>query len=250
MGMPVTILRRRLKRVALAIVFVIALALGAHYVDNLLNIDALWSPAQRTEQPHPASASERGADLTPSTTQIGGEFRSNLTVTQQYVGAPLEHANSIAELLDDVHSQGVTDKRLEAISRLASQVDPLAELALVSLLDDHNPSIREETVEALAALGSGPAIQGLGYALSDADVSIRIIAMEMLAEIGTDDAVYSLTMTLSDEDPALREAAVYEIADVDSPAAAALLELFLLDNDPEVRQLAAEHLFVHSEMRP
>jgi HEAT repeat protein len=132
--------------------------------------------------------------------------------------------------------------RFEAISALGDSHDAMAELALVGLLHDPDPAIRESAVESLAYLGTYGAVQGLGYALTDADPLVRLSALEFLAEIGTPDALQALAVTFGDPDADLRMAAVYELADADSEAALGLLQQFLSDADPAVRNTAAELL--------
>jgi HEAT repeat protein len=132
--------------------------------------------------------------------------------------------------------------RFEAIATLGTSHDAMAEMALVSLLYDPDPAIRESVVESLASIGTQGAIQGLGFALMDVSPLVRQSALEYLVEIGTPDALEALVTTLSDPEADLRLATVYELATVDSEAATGLLQLFLSDTNLTVRNTAAELL--------
>lgn len=111
-----------------------------------------------------------------------------------------------------------------------------------ALLDDPQPSVREDAVESLAELGTSAAITGLRYALSDQSDTVRRLAIEGLASIGSDEAVAAIVLVVDDPDVDLRELAVDELADIGSEAAMVVLQAFLADEDPRVRELAMESL--------
>ncbi len=133
-------------------------------------------------------------------------------------------------------------ERYEAIADLGDFRGPVAELALVSLLYDEHPGIREAAVESLGSLNSAGATQGLSYALTDVDVRVRSTAIDMLVELGSPDSINALAITLSDPETDVRLTAVSELADIDSLAAATILQSFLADSDSLVREIAAEAL--------
>lgn len=109
-----------------------------------------------------------------------------------------------------------------------------------ALLDDPLPSVREDAVESLAALGNSEAVAGLRYALSDQNDTIRRLAIEGLARIGSDEAIAALVLVLDDPDVDLRELAVDELADIGTETALMVLQAFLADADSRVRELAME----------
>ena len=246
-NMTIGMFQIRALQVASAMALVIAGVFWMYDFDRSIQVDSLRRFAPNVVRPVLPITSDEGVEATASVIEIGGALRPLPAGTSQVVEVSPEDGDFTDELVGDAYFQGGDHKRFEAISRLGSLQNPQAELTLVSLLDDYNPSIREAAVEALGTLRSGSAIQGLAYALSDADLSIRRSAIEMLAEIGSDEAIFALTMTLSDGDSALREAAVYELIDVHSPAALGLLEQFLSDDDSKVRQLASDYLITQSE---
>lgn len=132
--------------------------------------------------------------------------------------------------------------RFDAISDLGASDDANAELALISLLDDPDPTIRESVVESLAYRASDGAIKALGYALGDSESLVRLAALEYLAEIGTPDAMAMLASVLAESEADVRLAAVYELADIDDVTATGLLQQFLADSSRQVRLAAAEQL--------
>lgn len=155
---------------------------------------------------------------------------------------PIPSNGNIAEFEQQAMQPGHSNERFEAIAALGDSQDPLAALMLRSFLDDPNPSVREEVVESLGALGGATGVAGLGYALFDDNVVVRRIAIETLAELATDDAVAALAWTLDDDSSELRELAADELGDIDSDIAITLLQRFLADNHHRVRKIATKHL--------
>lgn len=151
-------------------------------------------------------------------------------------------ARARADTIMQAQVPGRSFERFEAISALGEANDAMNEVALIDLLYDPEPAIRELAVESLAVIGTPGAIQGLGFALTDADPLVRQTAIEYLAEIGTPEALGTLVVALNDPDPGLRLAAVHELGDQDSPVANSLLQQFLSDTDQSVRMAAEELL--------
>ncbi|MBT8078160.1 MAG: HEAT repeat domain-containing protein [Gammaproteobacteria bacterium] len=133
------------------------------------------------------------------------------------------------------------DGSVDSVAKLAESRGTAASALLRGLLDDPSPSIREEAVEALAAIGGDDVYVSLAYALSDPNRMVRQLAIESLAQDGSDEAVGALAITLSEHDEDLRVLAVEELASIGSVASKMLLQRFLSDESRRVRAIVAEN---------
>lgn len=113
---------------------------------------------------------------------------------------------------------------------------------LVSALDDPDPAVREDAIEALGDRGDPEGISGLQRALYSEYDWLKLSAIEALADIGTDEAVMALGPLLSDDDARLREAVVDALADIGTDAARGYLDQALSDSDTNVSAMASEAL--------
>ena len=113
---------------------------------------------------------------------------------------------------------------------------------LIVALDDPDPLVREDAIEALGERGDPEGIVGLQLALYTEYPWLKLSAIEALADIGTDDAALALGLHLSDDDKEMREAVVDALADIGTEAALGYLHQALSDSDPDVRETASEAL--------
>ncbi len=91
-----------------------------------------------------------------------------------------------------------------------------------------------ERLALFARMGEGEARQALVDALEDPDPKIRKEAVEAIAELGDDEAVKTISELISDPEPAVRERLAKELGDTGNPAAGQVLMELLRDESPEV----------------
>jgi len=113
---------------------------------------------------------------------------------------------------------------------------------LVSALDDVDPSIRVDAIEALGDLGDPEGVSALWPVLYCEDAWLKLSAIEALGDIGTDEAAMALGPLLSDVDPEMREAVVDALVDIDTYVAHGYLDQALADSNSNVRATASEAL--------
>ena len=155
--------------------------------------------------------------------------------------APLPPA--APEHLVEGQAIATADDASSVTKKTSSQLDHPQGLALgppiahlISALDDPDPSIREDAIEALGDRGDPEGISGLQRVLYSEHHWLKLSAIEALADIGTDDAALALGPHLSDEDADMREAVVDALADIGTDAARGYLHQALSDSDPNVRE--------------
>ncbi len=169
-----------------------------------------------------------GGDASPPPPVTAGQF-----VVEGQAGANTDDARSspkrsLVTALRVDHPEGSTPR------------PPIAEL--ISALDDPDPSVRENAIEALGDRGEPEGVSGLWRALYSEQDWLKLSAIEALADIGTDKAVMALGPLLSDDDAELREAVVDALADISTDAARGYLDQALSDSDSNVRATASEAL--------
>ena len=154
----------------------------------------------------------------------GGEAPPPPVVTGQFIEGQAA-ANS-----DDTRSPPIRSLvTVRQVDQLAGLVPSPPVEYLISALNDADPSIREDAIEALGDRGDPEGVSGLWRALySDYDW-LKLSAIEALADIGTDEAE-------------VREAVVDALADIGTDAARGYLDQALSDSDSNVRATASEAL--------
>jgi hypothetical protein len=109
--------------------------------------------------------------------------------------------------------------------------------ALLASLESPTGLATDETLERLglfARMGREDAREALVDALDDPDPDVRKQALEALAELGDDDAVDVISPLIEDPEPKVRERLAKELGDTDNPAAGDVLVRLLRDESPDV----------------
>jgi HEAT repeat protein len=192
----------------------------------------------------PIETRDRATDSAASRATVGatGESWSRLAESSNVI------LSEIGDIVRRAQSHIELFERFEAIADLGNFSDPIAEHALVNLLQDPSREIREAAVESLGSLATPGAVRGLSVALADIDDLVRLTAIEILAEIGTSDAIYALAATVNEPNPTVRLSAVSELGELRNAAADSVLQQFLLDGDLRLRATAAEYLSVSNSL--
>jgi len=144
---------------------------------------------------------------------------------------------------DDVR-RALTDPAPEVRRRAIALGVAHAEVALVPLLADSDPSVAEQA--AWACGERDPAEPGAVAALAaaatgHADALVREAAVAALGAIGDDAGLDAILRATADK-PAVRRRAVLALAPFDGPAVEAALRAALGDRDWQVRQAAEDLL--------
>jgi len=112
--------------------------------------------------------------------------------------------------------------------------------ALAEALDDPDPGVREQTVDALSRLGDELAIPHLEEALESTDASIRAQAAWGLGRLRAAPSSSALERLLSDEDDEVREQAAWSLGMIRSETSVdALGTLLAGDSSADARSQAA-----------
>ena len=143
---------------------------------------------------------------------------------------------------DDVRSSPTRSLVAHQVDHAEASAHPPPVADLISALDDPDPLIREDAIEALGDRGDPEAVSGLWRALYSQEACLKLSAIEALADIGTDEAAIALGQLLSDDDAEMREAVVDALADIGTNAARGYLDQALADSDSNVRATASEAL--------
>ena len=184
---------------------------------------------------------EQGAATQAPNLQVGS---ANLAIGRATIAPSAQAAvPALVELLADQDP-----KVREVTSYALAQIGPAAQQAaptLAKLLIDEDPKVREVASLALGQIGPGAneAVPGLVTLLNDPKAEVRRSAAGALAQIGPNarQAVSSLIVILTDNDANFRQAAAFALGKVGPPAKEAELTLVKLLADPDAgtRQSAA-----------
>jgi len=120
--------------------------------------------------------------------------------------------------------------------------DPKTVDALISVLKDGDPGVRQAAAESLGRIGDPRAIEPLGALLGDANVDVRRSAVEALGQLEDPKAIPALGKATGDANPAVRRDAAEALLSFDDPAATEPLIKLLGDPDARVRVTAMEGL--------
>ena len=128
--------------------------------------------------------------------------------------------------------------RSEAAGLLGTFKDPRAVVPLVSLLRDHDRSVREAAIEALRAIGA-PAVETVGTCLNEPDLSVQESASAILATIADERVLAPLMKALHSGDWIVRMHAAKALGRVRNADAVEPLIPLLQDKVKAVREEAA-----------
>ena len=132
--------------------------------------------------------------------------------------------------------------RITALSALTKLKDKRAQPALLRLLDDEDPQIRQKAADGVAIKGNKAAIQKLESLLKDdRDVTVRSAAARALGAIGNSAAQPALAQAMYDEST-VRCQSVVALKRIGNKSAIPILLERLRDSAPEVRYNAVKAL--------
>jgi HEAT repeat protein len=188
----------------------------------LLLASVPWALRGRTEMGFPAP--------------VSAEESTEGSLVGRPAAAPLP---AVLSLVRRMRSPWERQQVVAALRKLGTRARD-AVPALVRLLDDPDPGLREAAASALGRCGVGvpETVPGLARALDDEDLNVRWAVDAALLEIGPDaaDAVPALIRVL--RDPARREWASWVLYNIGAPAVPALVDT-LWSPVPDVRRSAA-----------
>jgi HEAT repeat protein len=187
--------------------------------------------------------------------RLAGEVKGELQEKTVRLVDALETPNWLkVELLRETRSDSATHGLLKLMGSSDSHVrwnavEVLGDIrsipAFLLLLEDPDPRVRGNVADALGAIDSELAIDGLLKLLEDPDPGVRLKALEALitnSDIDCEIAIDNLLKLVEDPDPSVRWNIAEVLGDIGSePAIDGLLKL-LEDSDSDVRGIAAEAL--------
>ncbi len=150
------------------------------------------------------------------------------------IGGPAE------QVLVHLLSKGQKQERCGAALGLGKVGDPAAIEALLSVLGDPEPDVRDAAVRAFGEIGERAVAPLIGL-LRSARGDIRREAVRSLVQIG-DPAVDRLIQALKDTDAATREEVIRALAEMEDRRAIEALLFALTEEDSELQRAAREAL--------
>ncbi len=133
--------------------------------------------------------------------------------------------------------------REDAVDALGALKDESSiELLTEVLLNDKDEDVRISAADSLGVIGSEVALDSLKEALKDEAVDVRISAAEALGNIGSGIAIDSLKEAMQDKDEEVRESAVEALGFIGGDRAIQALKAALSDENEDVRDTATEIL--------
>ncbi len=132
---------------------------------------------------------------------------------------------------------------LEALDAVSGEIDAAAVPRLEAALGNRHPEVREKAVKALGKVGSERAVELLLTALSDEEEDVRWIAVDALCELRAAVAVPQLCELLGkDPSPLVRQITATTLGELGQPAAIPALREALKDENKRVRTCAVSAL--------
>jgi hypothetical protein len=114
---------------------------------------------------------------------------------------------------------------------------------VVSALDDPDPDVREDALEALESIDDPAVNAALSKALNDENPDVREAAMDVLAELETPNTLASLEQALTYGDEDMRESALEILEEISDPKAIdIIIETGLLNDDIDIQEDALDTL--------
>ena len=132
--------------------------------------------------------------------------------------------------------------RLAAIQELSETGGAAATDALLAAMGDEDPLVREEVVQALAAIPEPTVLLALQSALRDPSADVREAAINAFADIGGNGSASALSIALSDPARSLRSDTVDAPGEIGGYRARQTVRQALGDGDTAVSEAAAETL--------
>lgn len=133
-------------------------------------------------------------------------------------------------------------RRMAAATNLGRLRDAKSVPALVGLLNDPQPGVREMALFALGILGDSAAIEPILGSLSDYDADVRYRAVVALGDLGYTHLEDVLTRAMGDESYGVREQALSQLRTAGTPRSVPVILRALLEREPDMQQMAEECL--------
>jgi hypothetical protein len=126
----------------------------------------------------------------------------------------------------------------------ADIVEPQAVVdQVVFALDDPDPEVREDALEALESIDDPAVNAALSKALNDENPDVREAAMDVLAELESPNTLASLEQALSYGDEDMRESALEILEEMSDPKAIdIIIETGLLNDNIDIQEDALDTL--------
>ncbi len=114
---------------------------------------------------------------------------------------------------------------------------------VVFALDDPDPEVREDALEALESIDDPAVNAALSKALNDENPDVREAAMDVLAELETPNTLASLEQALTYGDEDMRESALEILEEMSDPKAIdIIIETGLLNDNIDIQEDALDTL--------
>lgn len=140
--------------------------------------------------------------------------------------------------LESIHYR----RRMAAATNLGRLGDTASVPALVGLLSDPQPGVREMALFSLGILGDSSATEPILGSLSDYDADVRYRAVVALGDLGYAHIEDVLIRAMGDESYGVREQALSQMRTAGTPRAVPVILRALLEREPDMQQMAEECL--------
>jgi len=156
-------------------------------------------------------------------------------------------ANLAVELLKDEDAV-IRRHALKGLSHMAGKHEAVVAQQLVEAIDDENPKVRKEALDAFEIMGEGAIEELVEKGLQDNDHNTRRLSVDAMGRLQTDKSIPYLVEALRSEDRYQRWQAAKSLArhPQSNRAREALIEA-MGDHDPYIRRRAAKSLALHGE---
>jgi HEAT repeat protein len=226
----------------------------------------LLARAMADDEPEPASAAARAlgligqaVGLPPGQGTVAALFQALGREGQVAIAAAAALGAIGARAYDEVHTliaahglSGPLGPYLCRVLGACGRADDRR--LLLGALRDESAVLRRAAADALAALGSDPAVsEALVFALSDESISVRAAAARALGTLGAAAATPALVAVAlgsshdggRDDEPAVRAAALRALGLIGDPAALPALRVLAASRDGSIASIALEMLGRH-----
>ena len=150
--------------------------------------------------------------------------------------------NDIVDLLREELRHNSYRRRMAAATNLGRLRDTESVTALIELLGDPQPGVREMALFSLGILGDSAAIEPIVALLDYYDPDVRYRAVVALCDLGYTHLEDVLIDAMSDESYGVREHALSQLRHVGTPRAMPVVTVALLEREPDMQQMAEECL--------
>ncbi len=163
------------------------------------------------------------------------QYRS---LRDQLYGLGTSVVDILRDELDSVHYR----RRMASATNLGRLRDAQSVPALVGLLNDPQPGVREMSLFALGILGDNAAIEPILGSLNDYDADVRYRAVVALGDLGYAHLEDVLIRAMGDESYGVREQALSQLRTAGTPRAVPAVLRALLEREADMQQMAEECL--------